>query len=155
MKIGSIQLRYSTVEKECLAIKLGIETFQNLFTRKTFYSPDRLPSLGVARQAKREEWKVNTMEPEPAAIHIFCGTQIGYIKRKCRLAFSGDNWVNRQVCWERRREECKRSRTRDEALPRPEGFKSPSYYLNHLYHWSSLLVTDSCLLLRSIYSLVF
>ena len=52
-------------------------------------------------------------------------------------------------------DQCTRSRTREEALSRPEGFKSPSYYLNHLSHWSSLLVTESCLLLRSIYSLVF
>ena len=49
-KLLDREKKYSTIEKECLAIKLAVDTFQVYFTRPTICHSDRSSNVTVAEQ---------------------------------------------------------------------------------------------------------
>ena len=65
--------RYATVEKECLAIKLGVQAFSVYLLGKPFIISDGPHILGVVPPPEGKQLQAYTLESGLTAILFYCG----------------------------------------------------------------------------------
>ena len=85
------EVRYSTVEKECLAIKLGMETFRVYLLGRKFTVETDHRSLVWLNKLKGKQLQTDTVESGTPTLPIHGGTQSWSQQRECRCPHTISN----------------------------------------------------------------